>query len=149
MAGDIPILTLLVVLPALGAAIVALLPKQMEQPIRYVALGFAAAVAVLSFVLLAGFDGDNGGFQFISEHSWISSLGISWKLGVDGISLFLVVMTGVLFPLAMAGPRSTTTPRATWRGCSCSRRAASACSCPSTSSCSSCSGRSCWCRCTS
>ncbi len=105
MAGDIPILTLLVVLPALGAAVVALLPKQMEQPVRYVALGFAVVVALLSFVLLAGFDGDHGGFQFVSQHSWISSLGISWKLGVDGISLFLVLMTGVLFPLAMAGPK--------------------------------------------
>jgi NADH-quinone oxidoreductase subunit M len=104
MAGDIPILTLLVVLPALGAAVVALLPKQMEKPVRYVALAVSIVVVILSFVLLAGFDADQGGFQFVSQHSWIASLGISWKLGVDGISLFLVVMTAVLFPLAMVGP---------------------------------------------
>src|SRR5207253_8286154 len=45
-----------------------------------------------------------GGYQFVTDHSWIGSLGIHWKLGVDGISLFLVALTGVLFPLAIAGP---------------------------------------------
>ncbi len=41
------------------------------------------------------------GFQFVSQHTWIADLGISWHLGVDGISLFLVVLTGLLFPIAM------------------------------------------------
>ncbi|MEL0075176.1 MAG: NADH-quinone oxidoreductase subunit M, partial [Ilumatobacter sp.] len=42
-------------------------------------------------------------FQFVSRHPWIESWGISWHLGVDGISLFLVVLTGVLFPLVIVG----------------------------------------------
>ena len=45
----------------------------------------------------------DAGFQFVSKHSWIEAWGISWHLGVDGISLFLVVLTGVLFPLAILG----------------------------------------------
>ena len=39
----------------------------------------------------------------MTQHAWIEAWGISWHLGVDGISLFLVVLTGVLFPLAMLG----------------------------------------------
>ena len=50
------------------------------------------------------FDKSDGGFQLVSQHAWIKSFGISWKLGVDGISLFLVVLTGILFPIAIFGP---------------------------------------------
>jgi hypothetical protein len=46
---------------------------------------------------------DEAGFQFVSRAEWIESLGISWHLGVDGISLFLLVLTGVLFPIAIVG----------------------------------------------
>ncbi|MBV9661625.1 MAG: NADH-quinone oxidoreductase subunit M, partial [Acidimicrobiales bacterium] len=45
-------------------------------------------------------------------HSWISSFGIAWKLGVDGISLFLLAITALLFPIAMVGPRAAGDPRA-------------------------------------
>ena len=57
----------------------------------------------MSVWLLTEFDGDDGGFQFVSKHPWIEQWGISWHLGVDGISLFLIVLTGVLFPLAIMG----------------------------------------------
>ncbi len=142
MAADIPILTLLVLVPALGAGLVALLPQGRDDVVGRVGLGISLVVGLLSLVLLFGFDSGEAGFQFVSDHPWIESFGISWKLGVDGISLFLVVLSGILFPLAIAGPTSITTSRATSRGCSCWRRAASGSSSPSTCSCSSCSGRS-------
>jgi len=53
--------------------------------------------------VLANFATHDGGFQFTEAHTWIPSLGIGWKLGVDGISLFLVVLTGILFPIAVVG----------------------------------------------
>ena len=53
--------------------------------------------------LLANFDTGDAGFQFVSIHEWIPEWGISWHLGVDGISLLLVVLTGVLFPIAILG----------------------------------------------
>jgi NADH-quinone oxidoreductase subunit M len=53
--------------------------------------------------MLGQFSTHDGGFQFVSQHEWISRWGISWHLGVDGISLFLVVLTGILFPLVILG----------------------------------------------
>jgi NADH-quinone oxidoreductase subunit M len=53
--------------------------------------------------MLCSFESGEAGFQFVSKHTWIQPWGISWHLGVDGISLFLVVLTGVLFPLVIAG----------------------------------------------
>ena len=57
----------------------------------------------LSVWLLASFETGRQGYQFVSKHSWIDAWGISWHLGVDGISLFLVVLTAVLFPLSLLG----------------------------------------------
>ena len=51
--------------------------------------------------LLADFDTNDAGFQYEVNRSWISEFGISWHLGIDGVSLFLVVLTGLLFPLAI------------------------------------------------
>ena len=53
--------------------------------------------------MLVKFPTGAAGFEFVSKHSWISEWGISWHLGVDGISLFMVVLTGVLFPLVIVG----------------------------------------------
>jgi NADH-quinone oxidoreductase subunit M len=98
-----PFLTVLVLLPAGAAVVAALVPSASRRLVQVVgglstvaALGFAAAV-------LAEFRSGYGGFQMVSVHPWISSLGVSWSLGVDGISLFLVLMTAVLFVIALAG----------------------------------------------
>jgi NADH-quinone oxidoreductase subunit M len=56
-----------------------------------------------AIVLLVAFKSKDAGFQFVSKHGWIRPWGISWHLGVDGISLFLVVLSGVLFPLVVVG----------------------------------------------
>jgi NADH-quinone oxidoreductase subunit M len=104
VADTLPILTLLVVLPALGAAVVACLPRD-EGVLKTVGAVFSAVVFALAVVLVFDYQADGGGFQFVSEHEWIASFGISWKLGVDGISLFLVGLTGLLFPLAILGPQ--------------------------------------------
>ena len=104
MSGTLPILALLVVVPGLGAAVVACLPRDNERLVRLVGITFAVVELALAVALLFDFKTDRGGFQFLSQHVWIRSFGISWKLGVDGISLFLVALTAVLFPLAIGGP---------------------------------------------
>lgn len=104
MSDSLPILTLLVVIPALGAAVVGCIPRRSERLVKTVGLSFAVLTGLLSISLMADFRVDAAGFQFVSEHVWIRDFGISWKLGVDGITLFLVVMSGILFPLAIVGP---------------------------------------------
>jgi NADH-quinone oxidoreductase subunit M len=98
-----PYLNVLVLLPAGAALVAALLPAGARTAARAVA--FAGTLATLGFAAATtvAFAGGEGGFQMVSVHPWISSLGISWSLGVDGISLFLVLMTAVLFPVAIAG----------------------------------------------
>jgi NADH:ubiquinone oxidoreductase subunit 4 (subunit M) len=97
------ILTALVALPAVGALAVALIPKTRGELHKLVALLFSAGAGALSIYLLAAFEGGDAGYQFEVNRSWIADFGISWHLGVDGISLFLVVLTGVLFPIALLG----------------------------------------------
>ncbi len=98
-----PILTMLVMVPAVGALLTALVGNRRPDLVKLVALLSSVVTVGMSIWLLAAFRAHTGDFQFVSKHSWISAWGISWHLGVDGISLFLVVLTGILFPLVMAG----------------------------------------------
>jgi len=98
---SIPILTVLIVLPVIGAALVALVPAVRAETAKAIAVMTSVMTGALGMSLLWGFDADDGGFQDREEYSWIESLGISWNVGVDGISLWLVVLTVLLFPLAI------------------------------------------------
>jgi NADH-quinone oxidoreductase subunit M len=111
-----PLLTALVLLPGIGAAVVALTPGRRPDVARIVGLLFAIATFAITIFLLVQFKthphlaatGVNGldhaeGFQFIDRAVWLKQWGISWHLGLDGISLWLVVMTGFLFPIGMLG----------------------------------------------
>ena len=100
---NFPILSLLVVLPVIGSIVVALLGGSRPEWIKLAALISSVSTAALSLWLLAAFKSGEAGFQFVSNHDWISQWGISWHLGVDGISLFLIVLTGILFPLVIVG----------------------------------------------
>lgn len=100
-AGDFPILTLLVLLPALGSLAVAVMPSRRPDSVRLLASLVSVFVGALSVWLLSAFETHDGAFQFVSRHEWIGSWGVSWHLGVDGISLFMVVLTGLLFPFVI------------------------------------------------
>jgi NADH-quinone oxidoreductase subunit M len=98
-----PILTSLVAVPAVGALLVALLSKNRPEWVKLVAILTSVFTGALAVWLLSSFETADPGFQFVSKHEWIKPWGISWHLGVDGISLFLVVLTGILFPLVIVG----------------------------------------------
>jgi NADH:ubiquinone oxidoreductase subunit 4 (subunit M) len=108
--GSAP-LTVMVLLPFLGAVVVALIPKARAELHRMVALLFASGTGAVTLWLLASFKTDESGFQYEVNRSWISDFGISWHLGVDGISLFLVVLSGLLFPLAIIAVKPTHDPK--------------------------------------
>ncbi len=91
-----PILTVIVFLPLLGAIAVAILPTSAT---RVVALGFALVTWVVSLLLLVGYlPGRTGDaeFQYVVAVDWIPAFGIQYKLGVDGLSAALVVLTTTL-----------------------------------------------------
>ncbi len=94
-------LTVAIVVPFLGALAVCLVPRARTELHRLVALLFSAGSGAITVWLLAAFDRHEDGFQFVVDRHWITDFGISWHLGVDGISLFLVVLSGLLFPLAI------------------------------------------------
>jgi NADH-quinone oxidoreductase subunit M len=111
-----PILTAIVLVPIIGALMVALSPRSRPEIAKLVALLSSVGTAALTLWLMASFETGEAGFQFVSKHTWIEPWGISWHLGVDGISLFLVVLTGVLFPLVIAGidPHHDEQPYLAW-----------------------------------
>lgn len=98
-----PILSALVILPLVGSIVVALLGKTRAAWAKLAALTSSVTTGALSLWLLGAFRSGDAGFQFVSNHPWIAQWGISWHLGVDGISLFLVVLAGILFPLVIVG----------------------------------------------
>ena len=100
---NFPILTMLVLLPVAGSLLTAIISNRQPDLVKVTALLTSAATGGMSIWLLFAFKKGDAGFQFVSEHAWIRAWGISWHLGVDGISLFLVVLTGLLFPLVIAG----------------------------------------------
>ncbi len=100
-AVSFPLLPALVLVPLLTAAVIGLMPAERDDYARIIALVGSTITGALSIYLLADFQTADGGFQFVVERDWIADLGLSLRLGVDGISLFLVVMTGVLFPIGI------------------------------------------------
>ncbi|MBI4727986.1 MAG: NADH-quinone oxidoreductase subunit M [Acidobacteria bacterium] len=87
--------------PLAGALLLALLHRSWHTAIRWWALVVSLATFGLSVGILASFDKSEAGFQLVERHSWIRSFGASYKLGVDGISLFLVLLTTFLVPICV------------------------------------------------
>ncbi len=115
-APSFDILSALIVLPAFGALAVLVVPKARAELLRGVTLLFTGGTAALAVYLLAAFEPGDAGYQFEVNRSWVSEFGISWHVGVDGISLFLVVLTGILFPIAILGstPHHDAKPYYAW-----------------------------------
>ena len=96
-----PWLTVLWVLPMLGAIVVALVPAARPTAARSVAVGFAAGTSAVSVALAVSFESGGDRYQFVEDHSWIAAFGARYTLGLDGIGLVLVLLTTVLTPLLL------------------------------------------------
>jgi NADH-quinone oxidoreductase subunit M len=95
------VLPALIAVPLLTAVVIALLPRNRDDYTKLAALVGSTIAGALSIYVMWNFDKADGGFQFVTRGEWIADLGVSWFLAVDGISLFLVVLTGILFPIAI------------------------------------------------
>ena len=91
------ILSLLIWLPVLGMVAIAFIPREKENSIKIAAAITTGVQFILTLILWNGFDLQNGGMQKNEMYNWIPSFNISYHLGVDGLSLPMVILTGMLF----------------------------------------------------
>tara|TARA_B100001540_G_scaffold99993_1_gene89998 strand:+ start:271 stop:1749 length:1479 start_codon:yes stop_codon:yes gene_type:complete len=94
-------LTVLIFIPIFGALIIPFL-RNNQKYIKYWALAITCFELLLSVFMLINFDLSKNGYQFVENYEWIPSLGISYHLGVDGLSLPLVFLTTLLFVCAVS-----------------------------------------------
>ncbi|HWC13100.1 MAG TPA: NADH-quinone oxidoreductase subunit M [Actinomycetota bacterium] len=106
---ELPILDITIFLPLLGAVVLGFVPREREASLKWGAVGVTLATFVLSLWILLDFDPGSAAFQMVSEVSWIPEWGISYITGIDGISLWMVMLTTFLMPLAVLASWSITT----------------------------------------
>jgi NADH-quinone oxidoreductase subunit M len=101
------LLSYLLLTPLIGGGLILFMPKAKENAIRYAGLFISLIAFVISLFLYAGFDQHNPGFQFTQKFLWIDNLNISYFVGIDGISLLMLLLTTFLTPLTLIS---------TWKG---------------------------------
>src|SRR5687768_5714126 len=100
------ILTWITILPLVGAALTMLVPKDEEAIARGLGLTVAIATFLISLLILPEFDSTKAGFQLEVNKVWVEALGINFHLGIDGISLWLVMLTTLMVPVTMFSPQA-------------------------------------------
>ena len=95
------LLFLLLVLPLLGSFLLLIYPFQNKQGLKYIVLNFSCLTFILSLFTWVFFDKSVGTFQFTQKLFWIPTMSINFSLGIDGISLFFVLLTTLLIPLCL------------------------------------------------
>ncbi len=93
---SIPYLSIIIFLPLLGAIAIALMPRSEPRRIKLTAALFTSVAFILSFALFFMFDRSLAGPQFVERASWIPSINVQYFLGVDGLSLPLLILTSLL-----------------------------------------------------
>ncbi|MGD8622116.1 MAG: NADH-quinone oxidoreductase subunit M [Anaerolineales bacterium] len=97
------LLTLVTFAPLVGVLVILFVPKERETAVRWIAMGASLATFAISLVLLAQFDRTSAALQMVERRSWFSLAGvqIEYFLGVDGLSLLLVLLTTLLTPISI------------------------------------------------
>jgi NADH-quinone oxidoreductase subunit M len=95
------LLTLLVFSPLAAAALIALWPAEQTRTIRWLAFVFSLVPLGLALNMWMNFSTEAAGFQFVQQYNWYPAIGASYHIGVDGISLPMILLTTLLTPLAI------------------------------------------------
>src|SRR5690348_14216679 len=101
---DWPILSLVTFLPLVGAVFIMLVRGSdavVARNARYVALWTSLLTFLISLLLWVHFDPANPGFQFVEKRDWMTAFGITYHMGVDGISMLFVLLSTLLTPLCI------------------------------------------------
>ena len=105
------LISLLIVIPLLGALILLFIPRRLDLAVKWVALATVVVNFAVSVFLFAAFRVGTADMQFVERAAWIPQLGISWYVGVDGLSLLLVMLTTFLMIIAIGGSWNAITDR--------------------------------------
>jgi NADH-quinone oxidoreductase subunit M len=95
------LLTYLLIIPLIGGLLLLVIDKSKEDLIRYVGLSVSVIAFVISLIIFFNFDKQNPDFQFQHKFAWIENLNIFYLVGIDGLSLLLVMLTTFLTPLTL------------------------------------------------
>ncbi|NJM72629.1 MAG: NAD(P)H-quinone oxidoreductase subunit 4 [Scytonema sp. RU_4_4] len=102
MSIQFPWLTLIVLLPFLASLLIPVLPDKEGKTVRWYALGVGLVdFALMIYMVWRGYDFQNVKFQLTETYSWIPQLGLNWSVGVDGLSMPLVLLTGLVTTLSI------------------------------------------------
>ena len=96
------LITALFIIPLAGALFVTVTPKKLA---RGIALGFNVITAILAFMSWRNFDTTAAGLQLVERHSWIPAIGAEYLVGIDGLSLLLVLLTSFIVPFGLLAQR--------------------------------------------
>lgn len=99
----------LIFIPLLGSLLLLFINKRNENLIKYFGLFITVLVFVISLIIYFNFNTESGEFQFIHKISWIKNINVSYFVGVDGLSLLLVLLTTFLTPLTLISSWSAIT----------------------------------------
>jgi NADH-quinone oxidoreductase subunit M len=102
--SNLPLLSLVTFLPLIGGLFIMVLrgeDKAVADNARWIALWTSLIVFLLSLLLWTGFNPSTADFQFVEQHEWMPSLHIGYHLGIDGISLFFVLLSTLLTPICV------------------------------------------------
>ena len=94
-------LTAMMLLPLLGAVLVAVLPTADSLRIKQATLGITTLVAIVGGLMAAKFNSGNTDFQFVQSLKWVPSFAINYAVGIDGLSLVLILMAVILTPIVV------------------------------------------------
>jgi NAD(P)H-quinone oxidoreductase subunit 4 len=102
IADQFPWLTAIILLPLLGSFIIPVLPDKDGKTVRWFALGVGIAdFALMCYAFWKHYDPSNSTFQLAEKYAWVPQLGLSWAVSVDGISVPLVLLAGLVTTLAI------------------------------------------------
>jgi NADH-quinone oxidoreductase subunit M len=108
---DFPILSVILITPFVGAVICLLMPERRPEQVKAVAYAVTAVTLGFALYMLWQFDASRGTFQFVENQKWIPAIGVRYIVGVDGISLFMVVITALIFPIGLLASEKYVTHR--------------------------------------
>ena len=100
--NEIPWLTAIILLPLIAAFAIPLIPDKEGKTVRWYALGVGLLNFALTIYAVSNqYSFDNSGFQLEETYPWVPQLGLNWSVGMDGLSMPLIVLSGLITTLAL------------------------------------------------